>query len=260
MKVRVINRRIAGSDAVQSKQDNIFNHIPDVAAPDAVASRLSDVPSAQVLRPGAFAAHRRERVTRTSPSQLQGVSCIAEGAIVITRSGVKAVQDVQVGDMLLTRDNGFQPVLWRKEISDQAAAPMVVEIEVDAVDLGIPASTLYVSGRQGLLLTCPEILQQFGSSEILVRAGDLLHLDGICQVEQALSGVALMTPRHELISVNGMWVESFAPDSEARKHLTEEERDNINRLVPGLSDLPFDRSYPSARTVLRREFARQFTR
>jgi hypothetical protein len=57
-----------------------------------------------------------------------------------------------------------------------------------------------------------------------------------------------------------MWVESFAPDSEARKHLTEEERDDINRLVPGLSDLPFDRSYPSARTVLRREFARQFTR
>ncbi|MEE2944945.1 MAG: Hint domain-containing protein [Pseudomonadota bacterium] len=260
MKVRVVNRRLTGAGMFQSRQDNIFSNISDVAAPQAATSPLPTPKSAEVLHPSAFLVHRKERVTKRSPAQLQGMSCAGADSIVITRSGAKAASDIRVGDMLLTRDNGFQPVLWMKHVAGSDAAPMTVEIKIDAISAGIPGSCLFVSGRQAILLTCSEIMEQFGSAEILVRAGDLLHLNGIAEATDDFEGVVLMTPRHELISVNGMWVESFAPDSTARKCLSDKELEEVLCLVPGLTDLPFERSYPSARTVLRSEFARQFTR
>lgn len=260
MKVRVVNRRLTGAGVFQSRQDNIFSNISEVAAPQAATSPLQAPKSAQVLHPTAFSAHRKERVTKKSPAQLQGMSCSAADSIVITRSGAKSAADIHVGEMVLTRDNGFQPVLWKKHVTAGNVAPMTVEIKIDALSAGIPGSRLVVSGRQGILLTCPEIMEQFGSAEILVRAGDLLHLNGVAEAAEEFEGVALMTPRHELISVNGMWVESFAPDSTARNCLSDKEREELVCLVPGLTDLPFERSYPAARTVLRSEFARQFTR
>ncbi len=64
-------------------------------------------------------------------------------------------------------------------------------------------------------------------------------------------------PRHEVLHVNGVWMESFVPDTEARKHLDAEDKAQLNTLLPNLSDQPIDRSYPAARNVLTSAFARQ---
>jgi|GEM_PF-3402626 len=264
MRVRVVNRRSADEGVVASmtsaRGDNIFHQISDIAAPRAISPRLEERPTAQILRPSVFSAHRKERIRKDSPAQLRGVACAGAGAMVITRGGAKPIEALTQGDMLLTRDNGFQPLLWQKSIRKASATPMTVEIEMDAMGSGIPGSAVHVSGRQGVLLTCPEVQEKFGTAEILVRAGDLLHLDGVREVQADLGGVVLMMTRHELINVNGLWIDSFVPDAESRKNLTDEDSANIARLVPGLNDLPLERSYPSARQVLNRSFARQLMR
>lgn len=260
MRVRLINRRENDAVALQSNHDNIFSEVSDHSAPRGIPARIAPVEAAKVLRPDAFQIASNKRVANTSPEQLRGVPCFHGGSEVITQQGAKSICDLTTDDKVLTRDNGFQPVLWVGHVTSSKAIPMTVKIKQDAIMAGRPGDTIYVSGRQSLLLSCPEVQSQFGSAEVLARAGDLLHLDGISRADSMDNAVAVMTLQHELLNIGGLWMDSLVPDAEALNHLPSADKNAIKTLLPELRTLPVERSYPAARTLLRSEFARQFAR
>lgn len=260
MRVRLINRRENDAVALQTNHDNIFSEVSDLSAPRGIPARIAATESAKVLRPDAFHIASKKRVRTSSPDQLRGVPCFHGGSEVITQQGAKPICNLTANDKVLTRDNGFQPVLWVGRPASSEANPMTVRIEQDAVMAGKPVDTLYVSGRQSVLLTCPEVQSQFGTAEVLARAGDLLHLDGVRKADNMEDAVAVMTQQHELLNVGGLWMDSLIPDAEALSHLPSADKQAIKTLLPELGALPVERSYPAARTLLRSEFARQFTR
>lgn len=260
MRVRLINRRDTEVRSFSSSHDNIFSDVSELSAPRGIPAQLKQPETAQILRPDAFSVAQQMPINKASPDQMKGVSCFHGAAQIITQCGSKQAKNLTTQDKVLTRDNGFQSVLWVGVIEANDAKPMTVELAPDAVMAGKPDQAVRVSGRQCVLLSCPEVQSQFGSAEVLARAGDLLHLDGISQVECDAPFVAVLTEQHELLNVSGLWMDSLLPDSEAQRHISKNDKRTIADLLPELGALPINRSYPSARTLLREEFARQFTR
>ena len=260
MKVRITNRRAAeASYREELGDDNIFNDIQDDLAPRAIVPPVEVSNSAAVLRPEVFRADRPDRVTTTTPDVLRGVACASGHAKVITPEGAMPIGHLQTGSLVLTRDNGFQPVLWCADITGTDAVPAQIEIAQNTLATGKPSEPLRVSGRQRVLLQGPDIAACFGKPEVLVRAGDLLHLDGFERVEaeKHVPHMALLFQNHEVLRVNDIWLDSLQPDTENMRYLNKAQTTVISELLPDLKTLPIDRVYPAARPVLRTSFARQ---
>lgn len=259
MKVRIINRRLPDIERAPDFGDNIFSNIHDASAPRAIVPHQRLSQSAEVVYPTGFQSVAPEKITRKTPELLRGVSSMSAKTQVVTASGGKTVGELSVGEQILTRDNGFQKLRWTGYLPTKSNSTMV-EIQSSAIDAGIPSDVLHVSGRQRVLLTCPEIADQFGTREVLVRAGDLLHLEGVNEIECNEPMVAMLFDRQEVLRANDAWLDTMTPDKEALEQFSGDERQEIRAIFPQMNDVPLERSYPSARPVLRSEFARQFQR
>ncbi|MDC0737046.1 Hint domain-containing protein [Cognatishimia sp. SS12] len=260
MRVRIVNRRLAEQAVLPSFGDNIFAQVQERCGVQAVVPAPAEGRAANVLRPAGFQCTGIDRITQATPADQRGVSCLAATATVVTSAGLRALHDLRAGDLVLTRDNGFQPLLWIGHVAGDKAVPMAIEIAADAIDEGIPSEPLIVSARQRILLSCPEIAAQFGTTEVLARAVDLLHLEGVSEVAAPDSFFALFFARHEVLRVNDAWLDTLQPDAENMRCFSSSQRDAITALCPRLNALPLERSYPAARPSLRRAFARQFQR
>ena len=141
----------------------------------------------------------------------QVVPCFVEGARIETDRGPLPVELITVGDMVLTLDDGFQPVRWhgrRDVVSRGELAPV-----------GIPAGTF---GDHGALAVSPQHRLHFagwqaelycGEAEVLVRA---IHLVKAGHLRQDHSGRPvtyhhLLFDRHQIIRAEGLWSESYYP-------------------------------------------------
>lgn len=254
MRVRITNRRPLRFEGTAALKDNIFNEVLEdtaIVAPSPVRTKET---SAKIVRPVAFKISSREKFAKDTPLLLRGVSAFSGAATVITPDGPCKIAEICSGDLVLTRDAGFQPVLWTSKIETLETA---VEIAVDALGEGKPDETLVVSGRQRVLLTSPQIHERFGEHEVLARAGDLLHLNGFREVPTNDHMVALVFEHHQVLRVNDAWLDSLQPDREASRYLTKDQKASLKNALPRLKDLPFERSYPACRATLNTTFARQ---
>ena len=80
-----------------------------------------------------------------------GPPCFAAGTLIRTRDGLVEVQDLAVGDLVTTRDNGDQPIRWigkrdlaAEELADDPRLRPVL-IRAGALAPGVPSSDLLVS-------------------------------------------------------------------------------------------------------------------
>ncbi|MGH1453143.1 MAG: Hint domain-containing protein [Paracoccaceae bacterium] len=257
MRVRIVQRRNATLEGRPKQGDNIFSEIRLDNTQRAVATWSVGATAAKVIRPAAFEIDALERVTQSSSRHAIGVGCISAASRVITSAGSQRVADIEIGDKILTRDNGFQSVRWIAKLTDRSALPSLIEISAGAIAEGKPDSNFIVSGNQRLLITGAQVSESFGASEVLVRAGDLLHLDGFQEMEDHSGFVALVFDQHEILRVNQSWLASLQPDHTCRSYLSEEQSGDLFRIFPRLKDLPIARSYPAARPLLSARFARQ---
>ena len=142
------------------------------------------------------------------------VPCFTPGTLVTTRAGKRAVETLCPGDMLLTRDRGFQSVVWRgmRRVAGAAlsreAAP--VTIRAGALGPGQPERDMTVSPGHRMLSTDPDLLRSLGEPEALVEARALTGLPGIDRpVPGAVGYVHVLMEKHEVILAENTWTESL---------------------------------------------------
>lgn len=177
------------------------------------------------------------------------VPCFASGTIITTAEGETAVEDIAVGDLVRTRDNGLRPVRWIGSRflgqSNLETAPQLrpIRISANALGAGLPNADLFVSPQQRILIRSRIVERCFDATEVLVAAKHLTEIDGI-EVADDLKEVEyfhILFDQHEIIYSNGAETESLYTGAEALKSIGSSAREEIFALFPSLaetSDLP----------------------
>lgn len=177
-------------------------------------------------------------------NDIDGVPCFAQGTVLETSRGLMPVEHLRVGDLVATRDNGFQPVRWIGErhlgMLALLAQPQLRPIRIAAGALGenTPVSDLVVSPQHRILVRSKIAQRLFGAAEVLVAAKHLLALKGI-EIAEDMAEVRyfhILFDRHEVVFSNGAETESLYTGAEALKALGEGARAEIFTLFPELEE------------------------
>ena len=191
------------------------------------------------------------------------ISCFTPGTKIATERGQVAVEDLTPGDMVVTRDNGLQPLRWIGSkaldhsalVADPTLRPIL--IRKDALGPGAPACDMKVSRQHRMLIIGPQAALLFGSDEVLVRAVHLLHLPGVSEVDDdTVTYLHILFDRHELVLADAAWSESFQPGDRTLGGLDADARDELFKLFPALAAKAGPHSFAAARTTLKSYEAR----
>ncbi len=188
-----------------------------------------------------------------------GVACFTPGTLIKTARGEVDVADIVVGDVVLTRDNGYQRVRWAgQQALDSAAlratpALRAVRIARGALGRGLPERDMVVSPQHRVVMSGPAIELLFGEDEVLVAALHLVGRPGITRegAEQGVTYVHFMFDRHELVLSDGAWTESFQPGDMTLAGLDDDQRQELFALFPDLADKTGLDAFEAARMSLK---------
>ncbi|MBV0911129.1 Hint domain-containing protein [Rhodobacteraceae bacterium ASV31] len=161
------------------------------------------------------------------------VVCFTRGTMIQTATGEKAIEDLDVGEMIVTRDHGLQPMRWvgsRKVPAKGRLAPIRIKagaMKNDRDLLVSPQHRMLVEGWRAELL--------FNDREVLVAAkhlvnGDTIFVDEGGEVEY----FHMLFDTHELVYANGAPSESFHPGEMGFEALEDEAREEVLTLFPEL--------------------------
>ena len=138
----------------------------------------------------------------------QVFNCFATGTMIATPDGERAIETLNAGDRVLTRDGRSVPLVWvaRQTASNPHAVELgrcPVRIEAGALGPGLPNAPLTVTGDHALL---------FG--DLLINAGALVNgtsirLVPLAEMPTQITWWHLELEAHEAIVANGVAAESF---------------------------------------------------
>lgn len=201
-----------------------------------------------------LASHQSQRA-----SDIPGCPCFTIGTHIATRKGERRVEELQVGDRVITRDNGLQEIRWigRRNLSGQdlhrAGHLKPVRIRQGALGHGLPERDLLVSPNHKILVSNDQTTLHFEDSEVLVAAKHLTGLLGVDVVEvPQTTYIHLLFDAHEVVLSNGTWSESFQPNAKSIAGVGNAQRQEIIELFPELRDPESVEGYASARRSLTR--------
>jgi hypothetical protein len=161
------------------------------------------------------------------------VVCFCRGTLIETKTGERPVEDLSEGDLILTRDNGYQPLRWVTSSTIGGRGPQA-PIRIAAGALG-NNTELMVSPLHKMLISgwCAELYM--GQDEALVMAKSLVNGDTICPAPcQTVEYFHIMFDRHEIVLSNNCWSESFYPGEQALRTLDQSARENLFSKFPEL--------------------------
>ena len=190
------------------------------------------------------------------------IPCFTPGTLIATPRGEVAVENLLVGDKIITRDNGMQEIRWlgRRELSwsDLSLAPHLkpVLIRQGALGNGLPERDMLVSPNHRLLVANDRTALYFDEHEVLVAAKHLAAGKGIHSIDAAgATYIHFMCDRHEVVLSNGAWTESFQPGDYTLKGMGNAQRSEIYDLFPDLKTEAGLENYSAARRTLKRHEA-----
>jgi len=160
-----------------------------------------------------------------------GVACFVRGTMILTPEGEIPIEELRVGMLVTTRDNGPQPIRWtgaRYVSPDQIdRSPSLRAIRLRKGLFG-GARDLLVSAQHAILLE--------QGTENLVRATHLASNDWrgarIARGKRELHYHHLMFDRHQIIFAEGVAAESMYPGPLALHGLTPADRINLFAIFP----------------------------
>ncbi|WP_371225961.1 Hint domain-containing protein [Roseovarius sp. 2305UL8-3] len=173
------------------------------------------------------------------------VTCFTSGAMIATRDGEVKVEQLEVGDQLMTRDHGPQPIRWIGTAKRIAMANhMPVRITAGALGMALPSRDLVVSQQHRMLVSSVIARRIAGAQEVLIPAKKLIGLPGIDYARNMLSVTYyhLLLDRHEVIFAEGAPTESLMTGPMARCAIGCAAVREIRDLFP---ELLLSASYPA---------------
>lgn len=168
--------------------------------------------------------------------RLADVICVsfASGTLITLPGGQqKLIEGLRVGDAVLTRDNGPQPVRWIGRATLRAAggfAPVVIA----AGTLG-NGNELVVSPHHRIFIYQRGPRRLAGTAEVLVQAKHLVDGDRVWRREGGfVDYYSLVFDRHEIIFAEGIAAESLMVNEDTVRHLPPELAEELQGRFPGL--------------------------
>lgn len=153
-----------------------------------------------------------------------GVTCFGPGTMIATQEGEVPVEWLDTCDRVLTRDRGFQPILWvgqlRYEPSFFDAHPNARPVTFAPGSLGpnVPTHPLTVTADHRLLLRSASAAVRFSAPEVLApaEAWVMAGRGEYASVRDALTATCIMLADHHVIMAEGAWVESISAGENLR--------------------------------------------
>ncbi|WP_298298474.1 Hint domain-containing protein [uncultured Litoreibacter sp.] len=179
----------------------------------------------------------------TASDDQEFVTCFVSGSKIQTGRGPVAVENICVGDMVLTAGNGLMPVRWvaKTHVSagQMARNPKLRPVRISAGALGnnLPLRDLRVSRQHRMLASSAIASRMFGADEILVHAIKLTALPGIF-VEETMPSFDyfhVLLDTHEVIFSEGAPTESLHLGPMSLKAMPHETRQELGLLLPELA-------------------------
>ncbi len=175
-----------------------------------------------------------------------GVICFTPGTCIRAADGVRLIESLRPGDLIQTKDNGLQPVLWtghrRMSGARLHAMPHLRPIRFRTGALGIdrPDRELLVSPQHRMLIKGAAARALFNTSEVLVAAEDLLndHSIMVDHTAREVTYVHILLKAHNIVWANGLETESFHPSNTALDTIAPDQRDGLFAVFPALADHP----------------------
>ena len=190
------------------------------------------------------------------------IPCFTPGTLIATPKGERRVEDLQVGDRVITRDNGIQEIRWVGQKSmtgtefERAAHLKPVLIQKGALGGGLPERDMMVSPNHRVLVANDKTALYFEEREVLVAAKHLTGLEGVDIVDVSeTTYIHVMFDQHEVILSDGAWTESFQPGDMTLAGIGNAQRNELFELFPELKTREGVDAYTSARRSLKQHEA-----
>ena len=178
------------------------------------------------------------KATRAKFAELACVSFTRGTHITLATGEQRRIENIAVGDRVLTRDNGIQQVRWIGHQTVRASgafAPIVI-----ASGAMNNANDLQLSPNQRLFVYQREDRVNAGQAELMVKAELLVNGDTVRRSDGGfVDYYQILFDAHEFIFAEGIATESLTVDSRTSPALPREVQDKL-----GFSRTPSDRPSP----------------
>ena len=179
------------------------------------------------------------------------VPCFVAGTLIRTDRGEVPVDRLRIGDLVLTGDDGMQPIRWIGRRTLPAEGPMA-PVCVRRGTFG-DHGTLVVSPLHRILVRNIHAELLFGSNEVLIAARDLIDGRNVSRVEGGqVQYVHLLFDRHQVVWSEGLETESFLPGPQTTHCFEEAMVAEICEIFPELDPDTGAGYGPAARPALKR--------
>ena len=172
------------------------------------------------------------------------VPCFGKGTLIETENGPRKIEDLEIGDLVVTVDNGLQPIRWigcsELTATTLSAHPNLAPIHIPANSLGngTPTVDLVVSPQHRILVKSKIAQRMFDTAEVLIPAIKLVGIAGIRQnfTPKPVSYYHMLFDQHEVVISNGAETESLYTGQQALKAVGQDAYREITSLFPHIMD------------------------
>ncbi len=150
--------------------------------------------------------------------------CFCAGTVILTPSGYCKIEDLALGDSVVTARGEVKPILWigRTDVSveemqnDPSRRP--VRIKANAISPAVPFADIYLSAQHRIVIEDPMAALLFSDYRVMVRATHLVGSTAEAVMPQSpVSYFHMLLDEHDMVIANGLETESFQPS--LRNHL-----------------------------------------
>ncbi|MEM8591489.1 MAG: Hint domain-containing protein [Pseudomonadota bacterium] len=187
-----------------------------------------------------------------------GIICFTAGTLIETETGARPVEELSVGDRVLTVDRGVQTIRWcstrklRFQNDFEDAKPVM--IKAGAFGGGLPERDMVVSPQHRFVFRHAE-----SGADVFVAAKALTCLPGIRTMrgKKSVEYIHFAFDRHEVVLASGVQAESCYMGPVTLEDLPQQEKDRVSEIFPQISFAPVRGYGPTARPVLKVQHARR---
>ncbi|WP_245890896.1 Hint domain-containing protein [Albidovulum aquaemixtae] len=172
--------------------------------------------------------------TLVSFSNIENIICFTPGTRILTERGELPIQFLRQGDMVVTRDNGLQPIRWIGS-SLVPGTGKFAPIAIDTNVLSDAKRPLLVSPQHRILIQDLRAELMFDDPEVLVSAAHMV--DGVYVSRRPcplVTYIHIMFDQHEIIYAEGAATESFHVADAGLAALSDQAREEMFDVFPHL--------------------------